>query len=64
MPKKTITQLQYPANMPSANGFYYMCWMSNLGFEFTDFRAWDAGAWQLNPNDEVISFIENGRKAI
>jgi hypothetical protein len=38
--------------------------MTNLGFDFADFRAWDAGVWQLNPNDEVISFIEQGRKAI
>jgi len=64
MSKKTITQLQYPAKIPSANGFLYMCWMTNLGFDFADFRVWDAGVWQLNPNDEVISFIEQGRKAI
>ena len=41
-----------------------MCWMTNLGFDFADFRVWDAGVWELNPDDEVISFIEEGRKAI
>ena len=64
MPIQTIIQIQYPATNPSTNGFYYMCWMTNLGFEFADFRVWDAGVWELNPDDEVISFIEQGRKAI
>ena len=64
MPKKIIIPLQYPAKLPSADGFYYMCWMTNLGFDFADFRVWDAGVWELNPDDEVISFVEEGRKEI
>ncbi len=64
MPQKTINQLQYPANLPSTDNFYYMCWITKLGFDFADYRAWQIGGWILNQDEEVISFIEEGRKAI
>lgn len=59
-----IQQIEYPATSPTTNGFEYMAWMNTAGDPIAEYRTWDAGAWELNEGETVVSFIEIGRKEI
>ena len=61
MPRETITQIQYPANNPSENGYKYLVWGTANEIPFADYREWSEGAWVLNALEVVISFVEIAR---